>query len=336
MSKQGSRETIVRQWEMLKLLPTKPPGITASEVRQHLQDQGFDISKRQIERNLNDLSQSFGIACNDKGQPFGWYWISAAGATLPAVSMAEALSLTMVEQVLKPILPSTVFDALAPKLEQAKYTLNQMNQQYKLANWQEKVAYVPATLPQIPPQVEEETLSRVQLAILKGQCIQVTYDSVDKGEVREYVLHPLGIVQRGLTTYITATIDPYQDVLLLAMHRIRSIETLSKKTVVPHDYQLSDYLAAGRLNFSVGESIALKAKISSETALHLRETPLSRDQTIQTEANWTILSATVADSWQLRWWILSLCNDVEVLKPESLRSEIKQQLSSAFLKYQDT
>ncbi|WP_404397154.1 helix-turn-helix transcriptional regulator [Idiomarina loihiensis] len=334
MSKQGSRESMVRQWEMLKLLPTKPPGITASDICQHLNDQGFDISKRQVERNLNDLSQSFGITCNDKGQPFGWYWVSSADASLPAVSMAEALSLTMVEQVLKPILPATVFDALSPKLNQAKETLNKVNQRYKLASWQEKVAYVPATLPQIPPKVDEAILSQVQLAILKGQCIHVSYDSVDKRELRDYVLHPLGIVQRGLTTYITATIEPYQDVLLLAMHRIQALDVLDKPVAIPSDYKLSDYLNAGRLSFSSGESILVKAKISSETSLHVSETPLSQDQTIKKEGEHSILTATVADSWQLRWWLLSLCNDVEVLEPKSLRNEIKQQLAAASAKYQ--
>ena len=65
--------------------------------------------------------------------------------------------------------------------------------------------------------------------------------SVDKRELRDYVLHPLGIVQRGLTTYITATIEPYQDVLLLAMHRIQALDVLEKPIVIPSDYKLSDY-----------------------------------------------------------------------------------------------
>jgi len=86
MASQGSRQTLVRQWEMLKLLPTRPPGITARQITQQLNDEDFDVSKRQIERDLDLLSQSFALVCNDKGKPYGWHWMEGVSVDIPAIS----------------------------------------------------------------------------------------------------------------------------------------------------------------------------------------------------------------------------------------------------------
>ncbi len=60
---------VSRQWELLKLLPTKPPGITARELQPQLHKLGYNIIKRTVERDLQDLSEPFPICCNDKGKP---------------------------------------------------------------------------------------------------------------------------------------------------------------------------------------------------------------------------------------------------------------------------
>ncbi|WP_157705952.1 WYL domain-containing protein [Shewanella bicestrii] len=44
---------------------------------------------------------------------------------------------------------------------------------------------------------------------------------------------------------------------------------------------------------------------------------------------WCLLTATVIDSWQLRWWIMSHAVSVEVLEPTALRENMKKQFSVA-------
>ena len=46
------------------------------------------------------------------------------------------------------------------------------------------------------------------------------------------------------------------------------------------------------------------AWLAGEAGLHLRETPLSRDQRVQArEDGWLRISATVVDSARLDWWL---------------------------------
>ncbi|HBO4785973.1 TPA: WYL domain-containing protein [Pseudomonas aeruginosa] len=41
------------------------------------------------------------------------------------------------------------------------------------------------------------------------------------------------------------------------------------------------------------------------------------------------LTATVNDSWELRWWILSHAGSIQIRKPRQLRDEIGQHLRAA-------
>ena len=56
-------------------------------------------------------------------------------------------------------------------------------------------------------------------------------------------------------------------------------------------------------------------------ASRLEETPLSEDMLIKHKDEEYLLTETVADSWQLRWWLLSWGSAVEVLGPKQLREE---------------
>lgn len=336
MAVQSNRQTLVRQWEMLKLLPTRQPGVTARKITEQLNSSGFAVSKRQIERDLDLLSQSFAIVCNDRGKPYGWHWMEGAGADIPAVSAAEALSLSMVEKILTPLVPSTVLDAIAPRLNQAKDKLAKLQPYNDLVSWQEKVAYVPATLQQKGPIISDRILRIVQIALLRSQCIKVTYSPVSRhSETKQYTLHPLSIVQRGVTTYLAAKVEPYDDVRLFVIHRMDDVEILEdKKTVIPEGFSLKNYLEQGALHFSDGNKMRLRALIHEELAGHLEEAPLSEDQVISKTKQVIKLEVTITDSWHLRWWILSQGDKIEVIEPQTLRSEIKSTLERAAKPYQ--
>lgn len=334
MSTTGTRQTLVRQWEMLKLLPTRPPGITARDICQLLNDEGFNVSKRQIERDLEQLSQSFALVCNDKGKPYGWHWMAGAGADMPAISAAEALSLTMVEKVLKPLLPGTVLQSIAPRLNQAKDKLAKLQQSQAFGDWQNKVAYVPATLQQHAPNIDDEVLYNTQLALLHSQCLDARYEPAGKS-AKDYTLHPLGLVQRGVSTYLVAAVDPYDDPRLFALHRMQSASLRDDKHVkMPDGFTLKTYLSDGNLQFSDGVTLALKARVNDNLAMHISETPLSEDQTIESGEQGNILTATVNDSWQLRWWIKSMGAQIEILEPTTLRNDIAAELQQTLKPYQ--
>ncbi|CAK13125.1 WYL domain-containing protein [Pseudomonas entomophila] len=77
-----TRATLSRQWALLRQLPSRSPGITSAELVWRLRDVGFSVSKRTVERDLNELSLIFPLERNDKSIPFGWHWSASAGSEL--------------------------------------------------------------------------------------------------------------------------------------------------------------------------------------------------------------------------------------------------------------
>ncbi|MFP5427446.1 MAG: WYL domain-containing protein [Gammaproteobacteria bacterium] len=73
-----TRATLSRQWALLRQLPSRSPGVTSAELVWRLRDVGFSVSKRTVERDLNELSLIFPLERNDKSIPFGWHWSATA------------------------------------------------------------------------------------------------------------------------------------------------------------------------------------------------------------------------------------------------------------------
>jgi predicted DNA-binding transcriptional regulator YafY len=55
----SDHDTLLRQWQMLRMIPRHPAKIAASQLCERLCGDGFDVSKRTVERDLQSLSQGY-------------------------------------------------------------------------------------------------------------------------------------------------------------------------------------------------------------------------------------------------------------------------------------
>lgn len=334
MPAKQTRHTLVRQWALLQLLPTRGPGKTAKELTDALNSDGYNISKRQVERDLIELYDAFGLDLNNASVPYGWRLPPHVPIDLPSITLAEALSLQLVEGTLKTLMPPAMMHSLEPRFLQAKRKLGTLEANNNAAQWSHKVAVVPPSLPMLPPQVNPDVLETVQDALLHNRQLNVEYKKFDAEQSSSQTLHPLGLVQRGSLAYLVATAFDYIDVHLYALHRIITASKTEYPAVTPEGFSLESYIAKDAFQFGNNGSICLKAEIWDGLAQILRETPLSADQQIEEFDGALRLTATVADSWQLRWWILSQGDGIEVIEPVALRDEIANKLQTATKQYE--
>ncbi|TXT26557.1 MAG: transcriptional regulator-like protein [Gallionellaceae bacterium] len=319
----SQNDTQLRQWAMLRRIPQQPRQITALELTGRLESEGFEVSKRTVERDLHSLSGIFPLIANDRSRPYGWSWSKDAEAfALPAMSPLQALTLELARDHLSALLPASLLGTLAPYFKCADGVLSSGDGVKKLAGWRKKVAIVPPNQPLIPPDYPDGIIEAVHSALLSGQQLEISYASREQGETKTYPAHPLGIVQRGAVTYLVATLYGYTDIRLLAVHRIRSAQVLDQPAKAPKKFDLAEYIRQGAFGFEEGGEIKLAARFTAPAAEHLRETPLSPDQRIEPDqAGWVRVEATVPGTAQLRWWLLGFGDQVEVLDPATLREE---------------
>ena len=102
----------------------------------------------------------------------------------------------------------------------------------------------------------------------------------------------------------------------------------------PKGYSLDAFIDSGAAQFGSGETITLKARVSDDLARLLEETPISKDQKITRRSGVHTLTATVHDSWQLHFWLLSQGAAITVEKPVALRKRIVSCLEETLANYQ--
>lgn len=333
MPKASLLPALARQWEMLKKLPVHSPGITAKQLTDYLnEEKGYAVSKRTVERDLLGLAEVFGIRCNDESTPYGWYWISGSQCDFSSIELSDALSLILAETMLGQLLPAPMLKSLAPKFALARKKLSAVDS-HRYARWADKVRYIPAAQTLLPPKIQPTVLASVQEALLGDLQIEVTYTSPQSPKSKQYTLHPLSLIQRGSTPYLVATTFNYDDIRLYAIHRMSLVKLTSDAVVAPSGYSIDTYLATGALDFDPGDTITLKAWLEDDLAIYLAETPLSKDQEIKYKTDRHHFTATVTDSWQLRFWILSQSAGITVISPPDLKAHITDTLRSAAEKY---
>lgn len=319
------RETLLRQWQMLRLIPRHPAKITAKQLTNKLEAENFAVTKRTVERDLQTLSESFPLLADERDKPYGWSWQKDARTfDVPGMSNAEALAFRMVELHLASLMPASTLALLGPYFKTAQQRLDQTVGNPAHA-WLDKVRVAQPAQALQAPAVDPAVQDIVYEALLQEKQLQIAYQKRGEADTVDYRVHLLGIVPRGPIIYLVCTLFDFPDVRLLALHRVRSAEMLAAASRTPGGFSLDAYLASGALGFGEIEkqTITLEAVFSHGAGDHLHETPLSADQVLSSLPDGRLkLKACVVQTEQLRWWLLGFGDGVEVMKPKALRQEL--------------
>jgi predicted DNA-binding transcriptional regulator YafY len=329
MPKSAGQNAIVRQWELLRKLSAHGTGATAAELTQSLREDGFSATKRTVERDLALLERLFSLRCDDSAGAYRWSRIKGSAADLPAVDCADAISLTVIEEMLGNLLPPSVRRTLEPKFKQARTKLSSLADN-RYARWSERVRYVPPSLPFLPPKIGAGILETVQEAVAQNRRLVVRYSNPSDARAREIVLHPLAFIQQGPVAYLVATAFDFTDPRLYAVHRLSAAKMAVETARGPAGFSLNAFLESGGMQFGEGGPVRLRAVVSNKLACYLAESPLAKDQRLAAKGkDRYLLTATIKDSWQLHFWILSQGDGIVVVKPENLRVRIRASLQAA-------
>lgn len=328
-----SHSTISRQWELLQHLPKKGPGINVSALLARLEASGYAVSRRTVERDLNDLSLVFPLLSTETAAPQAWSWAPGVSVELQGISLTEALSLAMVEDAIRPLLPASMLSALTPRFEHARQKLKGLEEDNAAARWLDKVASVRPELNMLPPNIDASVLETLQRSLIEERQLRCSYYSAHTDKLSSMTLNPLAMVQRGPVTYMIATVEGFSDIRQFAVHRFRQAEPLTTGMERPAGFSLREYLASDALQFGSPEKIQFQAWVGELCARLLRETPLSPDMVLEKVGDRYQVRATLNNTWQLRWWILAQGPALVVEKPVALRTQIAQALSEACAGY---
>ncbi len=319
-------DKLLRLLAMLEQIPRAPYKRSPTEIRARLAQVGYLTDVRSVQRDLESLIGRLPIEADRRNKPYGWHWSKAARPlNLPRMTTAEATTYRLVGMFLRDLLPGSVLQALQPQMQAAEQVLATLPHG-GFRDWSRKVRLLPPGQPLIAPQVKPAVLAQLYEALLTSRRISARYRPVGESGPRPYKeLSPLGLVLRGRVLYLLCTVFEYSDVLQFAAHRFVEAALLDKTANRPDSFDLDTYIQANNFDFPKGKSIPLEVLFEKTLAVHLQETPLSKDQTVEPFDHERVrIRATVRDTGQLRWWLLSFGHRVEVLAPQALRTEMQE------------
>ena len=324
----------------LQLIPARGK-ISASMLLERLGNLGYEVDARTVQRDLKSLTIPFGLECDDRNKPYGWYWANEAKRiTVPGMDASQALSLRLLQTYLIDLLPESTVQDLRPYFEEASNQLTQHYGDTAVQRWLDKVAIVPASQPLLPPTVKRSVHDAVTQALLSERQLDFQYTSAGGKVAKSATVHPLGLVQHGVVQYLVATFFDYEDPRLLPLHRIESATLLVAASSTPPGFTLRGYIEQGAFGFGHRNAhtkpVRLVAVFGAQSGAHLLESKLSVDQTVQELADGRLrFTATVPHTERLIWWLLSFGPFVKVEKPLALRREVASRLREGAEQYGD-
>lgn len=321
------KDTLLRQLALLRLIPEAPRYTSSVVLHEKLQERGFVVNLRSVQRDLLRLSVMFPLVSEEKGGRNEWSFAEGASLELRDMEPPTALALTLAEGHLQNLLPQTVLDLMAPQFRKARVYLNSMEKN-QLSNWSRRVRAVANGKSLLPAQVGGEVWAGVSLALLEHKQLSVTYLGRGKTQTSQFTLHPAGIVSRHTTSYLIASVNDYSDLRQFALHRIQTVEVLNKPAKPHQRFNVDNYIREELNTGSIIKEIQLIADIAPNIAWLLNETPLAEKQSIipLEDSDWYRLEATVPDDTETLWWVFSLGEHICVQQPQHWRESIQQRL----------
>ena len=316
-------DTALRFLAMLVLIPVYPKSLSTKEIRKKLLAKyaDYDVSVRTIQRDLEKLSGVYSLTDEPRGREKYWCWSDSSAITqIPAMNQTTAFAFKLAAEHLKPLMPPSTRGMLNPYFEHATKIL----QQTKLGNWSTKTRIINRGPELIAPPIKPGVQEVVYEALLEGKQFEVNYKGKGRSQAKHQVLNPLGLVLKNGIAYLVATAFEYEDPLHYSLHRMNHPRLLDTYVKPLPDFDFARHVEeAGMFSYPVSEKkIKLRVLFSNVAAIHLTESKLSNDQKVTDKKDGRMLvEATVADTAELRWWLLGFGSYVKVLGPKSLREE---------------
>ena len=284
--------------------------ISTVELMNELEEAGTPIPVRRLQRLLQRLcsSEEFSVVSDTRTKPYGYRRMnpkSDLGGT--RLKPEECVVLRLAEEQMKYLLPSAVMESLRPLFDRAREAMKESPVGDPAAGWLKKVATVPGKLAVMPSKILPRIFSAVSKALWNNTKLDIEYEN-SSGDVKTGTVSPLGLVQQDERTYLVCVFEGFKDVRHLALHRLRSAETLPFVADRPEDFELDTYVADRHFNFSNGEKVRLVLE-SDDGYLkrYLTETPFNTTQKLTglTDGFWrceaVLDDSPLIDAWAAIW-----------------------------------
>ncbi len=307
-----------RQWRLIQLL-ARPQGLAIADASREL-----GCSIRTLWRDLRALENAgFPVYSERDGRQSVWRLERAFRDRLPVpLTLPEAVALLVSHHLLDPGGAGPFGPAVASLVGKIRALLTPGALELVDA----MRARVGARTVGAKLQVSAgEHLAEIHRALAAQRTLEIRYYSLSRDAETERRVDPYHVTfyQGGL--YLVGYCHLRRDVRVFAVERIRALRVLDEAFVRPPEFDAEVYLrdAWGIVR---GDLVAVRAVFSAAAAPHIRGRLWHPSQELRELPGGRLeLRLRVADTLEVRRWLLGFGAEVEVLEPPTLREAIRRE-----------
>jgi len=307
-----------RQWRLLQLID-RPAGVTVDDAAQEL-----GCTVRTIWRDLRVL-EGAGFPIYDDKAPDGrrglWRVTDEFKRRLPLkLTLAELAALVMSRELLAPLGASVLGPAVASAFDHITSALS--TDALALLGTMRDVVGVRTVGAKLQGPAAEH-VPAIQQALLDRRALRLRYHAFERDEETDREVDPYHLTYYNGGLYLIGYCHLREAMRVFAVERIRSLAPLRRRFEPPRDFDAQEYLdkAWGILQ---GDRVTVRVVFAAPLARYIEERLWHPSQKLRPLPDGRVeLTLRVADTLEVRRWILGFGAQAEVLEPETLREALR-------------
>jgi predicted DNA-binding transcriptional regulator YafY len=310
---------LTRQWRLLQLLD-RPTGVVVDDAAREL-----GCAVRTIWRDLQVL-QAAGFPIYDERMADGprsvWRVNDAFRRRLPLrLTLAELAALVMSRDLLTSNGAGVLGPAISGAVEKIAGVLSK--DALGLVDRMRDIIGVRAVGAKLQAPAAEH-VAAIQSALVERRRLRLRYYSMSRDEITDRRVDPYHLTLHGGGFYLVGLCHLRRAVRIFAVERIRECETLATRFVMPEPFDVERYLE-GAWGIIRGDIVTVKVVFARPLARYIRDRLWHPTQKFrELDGGRLEMTLRVADTLEVRRWILGFGSEAEVLEPAGLRDALRR------------
>ena len=313
----------VRQLILLKKLEASKHGFTLEQLAEGL-DPSTTRHLRTLRRDLDAIeSAGYPLLTERIDGRTRWKLLdSIRNAPALRLSPTELMALTLSRRLIAPLEGTVVHASLQSALSKVSAALPPEG---LMLVQQLEGTFSVGLGPHKRYKRHREVVERVTHAIGDRKRIQMRYDSASRGRVTRREVDPYRLWYASGGLYLIAYCHLRNEPRMFAVERIKSVTPTDRPYQVPLHFDFEAFVEDS-LTVMRGPRIEVELIFEKATAAWAKDRVWHPSQQLTRLPGGKMrITCTVADSRELVGWVLSFGSGVRVVRPESLRTAVKQE-----------
>lgn len=307
-----------RQWRLLQLID-RPAGVTVEDAASDL-----DCHIRTIWRDVDVLARAGFPIYDDKaddGHRTVWRVTEDFRRRLPLkLGLAELLALLMSRDLLAAAGASVLGPDLASALDKIRGLLSP--DALRLLDAMRETVGVRAAGAKLQAPAPE-LLAQIQRAMLAGRALRIRHYSMERDEVTPRTVDPYHLTSFSGGLYLLAYCRLREAMRLFTLERIREATVTADRFAKPDDFDPVEYLKEA-WGIVRGTLVTVRVSFAKGAAPYIRERLWHPTQKLRDLPGGRLeLTLQVADTQEVRRWILGWGAQAEVIQPTAMREALR-------------